>query len=636
MRNLKRQNKDKPGEKTVVVKSSKHKQFNRESQIYYVLALVFICILFYSNTCYNDYCLDDTMFITENSSTQKGFAGIKEHLGQDLLFGFKHVKSNTAASGGWRPLSLMTYSVEVGLWGKNKPQFSHFINMLLYTAIIVLLFLFLYKHIFKEIRIVFLIALLFAIHPIHSEVVANIKSRDILLCFLFLLMALHQLWKFLSTKKNRHLIFSLLCYFISLTAKEDSITFLIGIPVMLYFFTDIKRKELSTYFAGFLSMAVIYLLIRNAIVPFSGLKSNPEIINNAFLEATQLEAIATKFYVLLLDLKLLVFPHPLIFDYSYNQIPYQIFGNPAVWISILVYIAMLIYGLKGVKSKNVFSFCILMFLLTLSISSNFIVDIGLMFGERMLFFPSLFFCMTAALIIVKIADWATHQFHSNKIVTTAILLLPILISAGYITISRNSDWKDDRTLALADISKSPNSARVNGAAGSAFLFYSFGESLSKEVKDSLLSKTLFYLNRSLQIYSDNNDALLNIGIAYNQMDSTEKAEVYWDKVRAKSAKHPKLIGIDNFLANKYLSAGTASATKNQLDSSLFYFNKALRYSDQNDSIKVRCLYNLGGLYFTTRNYENSHSAFGKVMEIDPEYLNAKVGFEESGKYLKKE
>ena len=153
------------------------------------------------------------------------------------------MKSSSAASAGWRPLSMITFSIEVGIFGKNKPGYSHFINVLIYAAIVVLIFLFLYWYIFKEIRISFFAALLFAIHPIHTEVVANIKSRDELLCLFFLLVSLHQLWKFILVKNNRYLIISLLCYFISLTSKETSFTFIAGIPVMLYFFSNLNRNS---------------------------------------------------------------------------------------------------------------------------------------------------------------------------------------------------------------------------------------------------------------------------------------------------------------------------------------------------------------------------------------------------------
>ena len=606
-----------------------------KTPFYLVLVLFFISIVFYGNTLSNDYCLDDTMVITENSSTQKGFSGITEHLSQDLLYGFKHMKSRTAASGGYRPLSLITYSMEVGLFGKNKPGVSHCINMLLYGLIVVLLFQFLFRYVFKEVWLAFIAALLFAIHPIHTEVVANIKSRDVLLCLLFLLLALHQLWKFLETKKSLNLIFGLVWYFVSLLSKEDSITFLAGIPIMLYFFSNLERRQILIYSSAFLGSAVFYLIIRNAIVPFGGFKANPEIINNAFLLATGSQAFATKIYILLFDLKMLFFPNPLSFDYSYNQIPYQSLANPLVWISIVVYVGLLLIAIRGFKSKNIFALCALMFIVTLSISSNLIVDIGLMFGERMLFIPSIFFAIALAVLIHKLIATVEAKTAMKKLPLMSLMLFPFVSVTAWLTISRNADWKDDRTLALADISKSPNSARANSAAGAAYLFYALEANRTTSEKDSMLNVSLGYMNKSLELYADNNDVLINSGIALSELGQQAKGEECWSKVRAKNPTNPKLMGIDKFLANKYLTAGVAATNANKLDSALYYYNKSLDYSTYNDSARVSAYYNIGGVYFLKADYAAAHAALEKVMAIDANYQNVRAGYEESGRLMVK-
>ncbi|MBK6987813.1 MAG: hypothetical protein IPH33_06010 [Bacteroidetes bacterium] len=54
---------------------------------------------------------------------------------------------------------------------------------------------------------------------------------------------------------------------------------------MLYFFTDLKGKQILTYASGFVAMALFYLVMRNTFVPFTNVAANPEIINNAFFES---------------------------------------------------------------------------------------------------------------------------------------------------------------------------------------------------------------------------------------------------------------------------------------------------------------------------------------------------------------
>lgn len=598
-----------------------------KNQKLYVLILIAVCFIFYGNTCLNNYCLDDTVVIKENSSTQKGFAGIKEHIQQDLLFGYTHTKGKKAASAGWRPLSLITYSIEVGIFGPGHPGISHFINVLIFAAVVVLLFLFLKNHLIKNRWIAFFTALLFAIHPIHTEVVANIKSRDELLCFLFVILALIQLWKYISLNKNRHLFLSYLFYFLSFTSKETGITFLLGIPVMLYFFTTLKSKQILTYTSGYWAMALLYLVMRNTFVPFTNLAANTEIINNSYLFAKGAEAFATKFYVLLIYIKLLIFPNPLSYDYSYNQIPYQQITSLPVLFSILFYVGIFIYALSGIKKKDMLSFCILMFLITLSIGSNLFMEIGMMMGERLVFIPSMFFLLALVFAGKKFVQWITEKTSANKFVLTGILLTPVFIASAYQTISRNSEWKNDRTLSLADIPKNPESARVNCAAGSAYLFEISTSGVQGEKRDTLLSKAIDHLSKSISIYPEYNDALLDLGFAYNLEGDFDKADEYWSQVRKRTPNHPRLKLFDDFLAKKYLNAGIYEGEKNKTDSAIYFLNKATTYGFRSDSTMLVIYYNLGGLYYNSGNYIMAREALQKVLQIDPNYSNAKAGLE---------
>src|SRR4051812_3814439 len=178
-----------------------------DNRLYGKLAflLFIIGILVYANSYQNEYCLDDANLITENSITQKGFSGIGDHLTKDLLYGYLHGAGKDAGSSGWRPLPSITFSMEIGLWGKDKPHVSHLINILLYGLTVITLFRFLSKYLLKEIWISFCTTLLFCVHPIHTEVVANIKSRDEILCLLFLLFSLIHFWKYLDGKKTSSL-----------------------------------------------------------------------------------------------------------------------------------------------------------------------------------------------------------------------------------------------------------------------------------------------------------------------------------------------------------------------------------------------------------------------------------------------
>jgi tetratricopeptide (TPR) repeat protein len=147
--------------------------------------------------------------------------------------------------------------------------------------------------------------------------------------------------------------------------------------------------------------------------------------------------------------------------------------------------------------------------------------------------------------------------------------------------------------------------------------------------------SLSYLNKSLNIFSDNNDVLLNSGIAFNEIGLFEKSEECWGKVRAKNPTNPKLMSFDKYLAGKYLAFGVQATNSHKLDSALYYYNKSLEFSNYFDSARVSAYYNIGGVCFLKADYYGAHAALEKVMAIDSNYLNVRAGYEESGRMMVK-
>lgn len=82
-------------------------------------------------------------------------------------------------------------AIEYSLW-ENNPQYSHFINLLLFVLNVYLLLLVI-KRIaalfdFKNLQFIYLAIFFFIIHPIHTEVVCSIKNREeIFMFFIFII-----------------------------------------------------------------------------------------------------------------------------------------------------------------------------------------------------------------------------------------------------------------------------------------------------------------------------------------------------------------------------------------------------------------------------------------------------------------
>jgi len=136
---------------------------------------------------------------TKNKLVKAGVSAVPEILLTPYHNGDINKISGHSDNDLYRPLSLVMFAIEYQLF-KYNPFPGHLINVFVFIACVLLFFLFLY-HLFRKKRpvLAFISALLFAIHPIHTEIVANIKSRDELLCFLFGFLSLNAFVKYTLT-----------------------------------------------------------------------------------------------------------------------------------------------------------------------------------------------------------------------------------------------------------------------------------------------------------------------------------------------------------------------------------------------------------------------------------------------------
>jgi len=516
----------------------------------YLVFAIFAFIL-YSNTLNHSFVLDDVVVIQANKFTQQGIKGIPSIIKYDTFEGYWQVlfessividerAKNILTGGRYRPLSLVTFALEVEFFGKQgfsiesgrrfsgNAFISHLDNILLYLITSCLLFLILRKLIPPThnkkwyLTFPFLATLLFLAHPIHTEVVANIKGRDEIMALLGSLSALWFTIKYIDDNKLYNLLLSGISLFLGLLSKENSITFLAIIPLSIYYFKYKNVKQVGISLVPLVVVSVVFLIIRANIIGFVD-KSEivPELMNNPFINATRGETIATCFFTLLLYLKLLLFPHPLTYDYYPFHIEIVKLMNPLVIISLLLYWGMGIYAVYGMaKKRDLFSWSIWLYLLPLSVVSNLFFPIGVFMGERFVFFSSIGFVVFIGWMIYRYVPILVEKFISNRRTNTVRILVTvvglILCLYSFKTLSRNRAWKDNFTLLTTDVKISKNSVKGNFLAGSQFLLKAINlENENKDLhKSEYSNEALKLLLRSLQLYPQNMDAIEQLGILY--------------------------------------------------------------------------------------------------------------------------
>ncbi len=124
----------------------------------------------------------------------------------------------------------------------------HFNNIWAFALGCVLLYLVFSRYFFRTNQdLAFLAALLFTMHPVHSEAIANVKSRDEIFSLIFISLTFLYTFKFIDTKKTKELLLAALMFFLALLSKEYAIMLLILIPVAVYIFTE-NNFEIRSFF----------------------------------------------------------------------------------------------------------------------------------------------------------------------------------------------------------------------------------------------------------------------------------------------------------------------------------------------------------------------------------------------------
>jgi protein O-mannosyl-transferase len=571
------------------------KSINKSIQNSAFLVIFITSFVLYANTLFMSYALDDRLMITENQFTKKGISGIKDILTTDSFVGFFGKQKNLVAGGRYRPLSHISFALEYQLYGFN-PFMGHLINMLLYAFACMLVYkilLMLFKNRQKKkwyLTLPFIAAMLFAAHPLHTEVVANIKGRDEIMSLLGSFGALYFILKYIENSKLHNLLWASVLFFLALLSKENAITFLVLIPVTLYFFTKSSLKKGFIAIAPLVFCSLLFILIRYKVLGFLlGSTIESELLNNPFLYATTSQKFATIFLTWGKYLILLLFPHPLTHDYYPKQIPIIEMGDMRAIIPILIYLAMIIYALYGFRKKDIIAYGILLFGITFSISSNVLFPIGTFMNERFMFIPLLGFTIIIAYLLTE----KLPLFFSEEKHKIAMMLVGGALLLGYSvkTIARNPAWTDDYTLFTTDVKVSSNSAKCNVSAGGQTL-----EKAEKEkdqvVKAKMVKDAIAFLQKGLKIHPSYTAGWLLMGKAMIDLENYSKSREYYETALKISPGQKDAL-------NNWLYCAQMSNKNKDYDEAITSYNKLITYNPNNKDLQFQ----LAGVYENKKQYD---------------------------------
>ncbi|MEN9414798.1 MAG: hypothetical protein RLZ62_1102, partial [Bacteroidota bacterium] len=325
-----------------------------------------LCLMAFSFALYAiginyGYVLDDELIITKNTYVQEGFAGLRKIFAADSFMGYFKEQKFLLEGGRYRPLSLATFAIEVGILGPGHTTVSHIINIILYGLTGILLYRILLG-LFPigeggrwYFSLPFIAAAVFVFQPLHVECVANIKGRDEIIALLGGLGSLWATLKYFDTNKSGWLWTSAFLLLLGMLSKENTITFLAAIPLTVVCFTSVSRNRAISAALPLLFSVFVFILIRYQALGYmlNHGKTGTDLMNEPFLGMSFAEKSATIFLTLGWYVKLLFVPYPLTIDYYPYHVPKVNWTEWKSLLSLAGYIGMTYWAAKNLKKHTI-------------------------------------------------------------------------------------------------------------------------------------------------------------------------------------------------------------------------------------------------------------------------------------------
>lgn len=404
------------------------------------LLLMLLTFAVYANTFPGSFFIDDIYIVVNNP--------LVESLDIGAIFSTDYWGRGNDTSL-FRPLTIFSFAVNRLLLGQEAWSF-HLVNVLLHGAVSVLLYALLRSWNLTCGRSLFAAAL-FAVHPIHTEVVNEAVGRSELLVALLFLLGLR------LAHSNRPLPLAAAggCYLAALLAKEHAISFL-GVLLLVDLFLRRDFKKRLPFYGGVLVIALGWLYYRHFFdrgpITQTTYSSLLNVIYSPLRAMPALERVLTALKIQVLYLGKLLWPTGLQGVYSGPAIatPLQSLFTPWGGVILTVMAASLALAVYGWRQRQMYGLAVLLYVTSFAVTSNIFFPTEVAMAERFAYLPSIWFCLAVATALPGVGlapGWRNWG-------GAALVGVPLLVGAGA-TWARNYDFRDQESLWSRDFERDP-------------------------------------------------------------------------------------------------------------------------------------------------------------------------------------
>ena len=547
--------------------------------------LILISGLPYVNSLWNSFVQDDNRQILGNPYL-RNFSHLRE------IFA-TNVWSYVGAQGTtnyYRPLMTLGYLICYHLFGPMAYGF-HLANLVLNAAVVCLVFL-VTERAFHNRSLGFAAAVIFALHPVHSESVDWIAAvTDLQLTFFYLLT----FWFFLrlapSSERGvgrmparpqagrlRYIVTRgsrggaaelgmVVCFALALLAKEPAATLPFLATFYEHFLRDDRagttlRQKISRYLSLWL-VDIAYLLFRIRI--FGGLAPVLQLP-----QISRREAFYSSFALIAQYIGKIFWPVNLCGFYTFHKSLSLFETRPAAGLVALgLCLGAFIYFWNR---QRLISFGLLWFFLNLAPVLNGRLLGSNVFTERYLYLPSLGFCWILAWGGLAIWMKLQGQPAARSLYAAGLVIIAALCVLRIVT--RNRVWRDDATFYQSTLAAEPNAVALRINLGA--VYWNSGSPVQAEaewrealrrspdhwlvlnnlglvaVRKKLYDEAIEDFTRSVRLRPNYADSHMNLGRTYAVTGADDEAEA---QLQAAVALAPLYVPARNALAEFYFDRG---------------------------------------------------------------------------------
>lgn len=531
-----------------------------------VILIVILGFAVYGNSLKGEFLWDDLNLIKDNAYVTKW-----SHAG-GLLAGNISAKKGIAKARFYRPIQMLTYTLDYSLWNLEEEGY-HLTNILLHVSVALAVFG-LVNILFGDMLMAFLTSLFFIIHPIHIEAVSYISGRSdslsglfMLLCFIFYLKALH-------TDKIKFYLLTLLTYAGALLSREAS---LILIALLGLYHLTFEKKGKYKLFLLLCAASLAYIVLRVTLL--KGLLAHD--VSTTFSQRLPGFFVAITNYA-----RLLVLPVHLHMEYGTKLFHW---GDGKTIAGILILAFILVYAWRERKNKRLVFFSTLWFCIALLPVSN-LYPLNAYMAEHWLYIPSIGFFLV-------LAKGLSCFYRSERFRSVAVIVIISLLSFySYLTVRQNSYWREPIAFFKRVLKYAPDSARVYNDLGNAYFDVGRNEEAIASYKNAIILNPRYTL------------AYGNLGILYNDTGQTEEA----------IAAYKKAISLDPDHDLAYGNLGNIYNDRGEGEEAMALYKKAISLNP--DYVEAHS--NLGIAYKDMGRTEEAVASYKRAIAINPDYAEA--------------